>query len=261
MKKGLFYVFAMVLFFSSCATTTKGNEMIISGKWIVDNKILNEGATMFIEFIPNSRFRLTSYSSGKKQSQSTYRYSIDGKNIFLHQRGTRDTIMPYYFNTQEILVIENFLGMILTPLELSKFNVDSNEFTTMEKRDNIEIALENASKKIMASIQQGRNTAISNVSADEQDYSDYIANELEVILLDANFVVVDRSQLDIIRQEQNFQLSGDVDDNDIISIGKYSGASYIITGSIDGTGPTRRLRLRLLDVETARVITAVSERF
>ena len=73
--------------------------------------------------------------------------------------------------------------------------------------------------------------------------------------------MVDRSQLDIIRQEQDIQLSGIVADNEIISIGKFAGANLIITGSIDGSGATRRLRIRVLDIETARVIIAASERF
>jgi len=143
----------------------------------------------------------------------------------------------------------------------SRFDVEIEEFTTLERADSIENALKNASQKIISSLPKNKKIAISNVSAEEKDYSDFITGELEVILLDAGFIVVDRRQLDFIRQEQNIQLSGDVDDNEIISIGRFSGANTVITGAINGSGSTRRLRLRLLDVETSQVITASSERF
>jgi curli biogenesis system outer membrane secretion channel CsgG len=73
--------------------------------------------------------------------------------------------------------------------------------------------------------------------------------------------VVDRKSLDALREEQNFQISGDVDDDSAVSIGKMLGANIIITGSINGVDSTRRLRLKALDVKTAEILTMVSQRF
>ena len=55
-------------------------------------------------------------------------------------------------------------------------------------------------------------------------------------------------------------MSGEVDDVTAVSIGKIAGASIIVTGTVDGADDLRRLRLRALDVQTAQVIGAASER-
>ena len=74
-------------------------------------------------------------------------------------------------------------------------------------------------------------------------------------------MIIDRSQLDRIRREQLFQLSGEVDDTQAISIGRIAGANVIITGAVTGAGELRRLRLRLLDTQTGQVLAAASERY
>jgi len=60
--------------------------------------------------------------------------------------------------------------------------------------------------------------------------------------------------LDLIRTEQNFQLSGEVDDNLAISIGKFFGAQAIISGRISLLGDRYRMTFRGLDVQTAQVL-------
>jgi curli biogenesis system outer membrane secretion channel CsgG len=79
-------------------------------------------------------------------------------------------------------------------------------------------------------------------------------------MVNEGFIIIDRSQLDRIRLEQNFQLSGVVDDETAVSIGKVVGANIIITGSVTGTDSTRRLRLRALNTQTAQVMAVASER-
>jgi curli biogenesis system outer membrane secretion channel CsgG len=72
---------------------------------------------------------------------------------------------------------------------------------------------------------------------------------------------VDRKTLDTIRSEQKFQLSGDVDDNSAVSIGKMLGANIVITGSVTGTGSTQRLTIKALNVQTAQIVTMAREQF
>ena len=102
--------------------------------------------------------------------------------------------------------------------------------------------------------------AIVYVASNDTDVTDFISNELEYIMVNQDFTIVDRSQLDKIRHEQNLQLSGEVDDDTAVSIGKIAGANIIITGSVTGTDSTQRLRLRALNVETAQVLAVASER-
>jgi hypothetical protein len=67
--------------------------------------------------------------------------------------------------------------------------------------------------------------------------------------------------LDKIRTEQNFQLSGEVDDRSAVSIGKILGANIVITGSISGLGTSQRITIKALDVQTAQIITMARESF
>lgn len=65
--------------------------------------------------------------------------------------------------------------------------------------------------------------------------------------------VVDRSNQALINAEQQFQLSGNVDDNTAVSIGKQLGAKYIVLCWISGASSSRRLNLRVLNIETSQI--------
>lgn len=127
--------------------------------------------------------------------------------------------------------------------------------------NSVEGSLERAANKIMEKIPANSRIAIVYVTSKDPDVTEYIANELEFIMVENSLTMIDRSQLDKIRNEQKLQLSGDVDDDQAVSIGKMAGANAIITGAVTGTGNLRRLRLRVLDTQSAQVITAASERF
>ncbi|MDR1317830.1 MAG: CsgG/HfaB family protein [Spirochaetales bacterium] len=132
---------------------------------------------------------------------------------------------------------------------------------TMNQNDGVEGSLERAAGKIMEKIPKASRIAIVYVSASDPDVAEFIANELEFIMVENDQTLIDRSQLDAIRKEQNFQLSGEVDDDSAVFIGKISGANIIITGAVTGSGSLRRLRLRAMDTQSAQVLSAASERY
>ncbi|MDR1625049.1 MAG: CsgG/HfaB family protein [Spirochaetia bacterium] len=129
------------------------------------------------------------------------------------------------------------------------------------QNDGVEGSLDRAAGKIMEKIPEASRIAIMYVSASDPDVAEFIANELEFIMVENGQTLIDRSQLDAIRKEQNFQLSGEVDDDSAVSIGKIAGASVIVTGAVTGSGNLRRLRLRALDTQSAQVLSAASERY
>jgi hypothetical protein len=67
------------------------------------------------------------------------------------------------------------------------------------------------------------------------------------------FTVVDRRNLELLRQEMDFQLSGAVDDHAVQAIGKKLGAQSIISGKIEALGDMYRLQIHAIEVETAKV--------
>jgi 2-phosphoglycerate kinase len=137
-----------------------------------------------------------------------------------------------------------------------------NATTSAVINDNsIEGSLARAAGKIMEKVSPNSTMAIVYVTAPDPEIAEFIASELEFIMVEQGLTLIDRSQLDTIRQEQNFQLSDEVDDRQAVSIGKIAGANVILTGAVTGTGQIRRLRLRALDTQSARVLAATSERY
>jgi len=125
----------------------------------------------------------------------------------------------------------------------------------------VEGSLARAAGKIITNLPPKSRIAIVYVTATDPEVTDFIANELEFIMVDEGLIVVDRSQLDRILEEQRLQFSGEFDDAKAVSIGKMAGADIIMTGSVTGTGNLWRLRLRALSTESAQVLAAASERF
>ena len=125
----------------------------------------------------------------------------------------------------------------------------------------IERASEMAIELLASRLRRESTVAIVQITALNTAQRDFLSGETEVWLRRHGYSVVDRSQLDRIRNEQGFQLSGEVDDRTVVSIGRFSGADYIITGRVDGTDALRRLRMRVLDTRTAEVVGVASVRF
>jgi TolB-like protein len=99
----------------------------------------------------------------------------------------------------------------------------------------------------------GTKTAVLNFSADPA-VSNYIIEELIALLVnDGNLIVVDRSELELLQRETNFQLSGEVSDESAQEIGKKLGAQTIISGSLSSLGAMWRFRVKALEVETAKI--------
>jgi hypothetical protein len=124
----------------------------------------------------------------------------------------------------------------------------------------VEGALTRAAGETLKNVPKKSRIAIVFITAQDRSTTDYIAGELEFIWVNEGYIITDRSQLDRLRREQNFQLSGEVDDATAVSIGKFAGADIIVTGRVDGEGNLQRLRLRALDTQTAQVVGVASER-
>jgi TolB-like protein len=115
-------------------------------------------------------------------------------------------------------------------------------------------ALDNAVSRLINQIPVGSKVLVLNFTADTTVLSNYLADEITIRLVnDSNFVVVDRRDLDIIRQEMDFQISGEESDETAAEIGKKIGAQTIIFGSMEHPGSLYRLRIRAIEVETAKI--------
>jgi hypothetical protein len=118
----------------------------------------------------------------------------------------------------------------------------------------LDAAIREASAQMGENLPGGTKVALISVASSSAQLSEYVISRLEAALVsDKRLVVVDRANLDKIREEQGFQASGEVDDDSAKSIGKLLGAGAIVTGAFANLGDVYSLTLKTINIETATV--------
>jgi TolB-like protein len=116
------------------------------------------------------------------------------------------------------------------------------------------MAIQTSAQDIENNVQIGKTIAILNFSSQSEQFSAYTLEELSYQLVKGGkFVIVERKELDIIRQEEKFQMSGEVSDESAQAIGKKLGAQLVVSGSLIEMGNTYRFRIKVINVETAAI--------
>ncbi len=78
---------------------------------------------------------------------------------------------------------------------------------------------------------------------------------------DPNFVVVERTALNKIFEEQRLQLTGVIDQATAVEIGKLVGTRILLMGNIQKVGQQYQVNARIVDVETGEVVASGYEEF
>jgi len=108
-------------------------------------------------------------------------------------------------------------------------------------------------------VEMGTRVIILNFQSEQSALSEYFADELTMNLVNkGRLVVLDRTNLDALYNEMNFQMSGFVSDESAQSIGKMLGAQTIISGTIVFMDNNYNLRIRAINVETAVIQGALN---
>ncbi|MCL1836485.1 MAG: penicillin-binding protein activator LpoB [Treponema sp.] len=116
----------------------------------------------------------------------------------------------------------------------------------------IDYAIRSATEEFSNNLKSGSKIAIISMRASSARMSNYLFEELTSSIVGRRiFTVVDRAQLALIREEMNFQMSGEVNEESAQAIGQKLGAQYIITGTFEPVGNYYRFRVRVIEVETA----------
>jgi TolB-like protein len=111
-----------------------------------------------------------------------------------------------------------------------------------------------AAKDVETRLSAGAKLAVLNFTSTAEAFSDYVIEELSgALVMNRKVTIIERKSLDLIRKEMNLQLSGDVSDDSAQAIGKQLGAQAIVTGSLTNLGDTYRFRVKVINVETARI--------
>jgi hypothetical protein len=82
---------------------------------------------------------------------------------------------------------------------------------------------------VAAKIDKNDIVAIAGFQSATPQFTNRVIDDLTNLLVDGKVRIVDRQNLDKIHDEQNYQLSGYVDDDSAVSIGHELGATAIIS--------------------------------
>jgi len=119
----------------------------------------------------------------------------------------------------------------------------------------LDTALYNSTTYLNGKLTPKTKVVVLNFTSNWTQLSEYIIEELIGYLVnEGSLTVVDRANLESVRRELNFQLSGEVSDETAQSIGKTLGAQAIISGGITAIGSSYRLRIRAISVESAQIL-------
>ena len=159
------------------------------------------------------------------------------------------------------ILVGAFIGLLIlmlfgcgsTPAPLPSTTAPTESTTTHAGID-LDVAIREAAAQMETRIPTGTMIALVSVASPSNAFSTQVLTRLEsAVVGSGKLVVVDRANLDKVREEQGFQLSGEVDDESAKSIGRLLGAGAIVTGSLADLGDVYSLTLKAINIETATV--------
>ncbi len=118
--------------------------------------------------------------------------------------------------------------------------------------------------QIVTSLSQNQKTKIaiiefSDIQGKVTNFGRYLAEELTTRLyLTGKFEVVERQLLNKILQEHQLSLSGMIDENSAVELGKILGVDAIATGSITDLGSGVKVNARLISTKSGKVFSVAS---
>ena len=116
-------------------------------------------------------------------------------------------------------------------------------------------AIRDAAARMESRLEKGTKVALINFTSPSQAFSEYVLDELSSVLVNSgHLIVVDRANLDRIRQELGFNMSGEVSDQSMQAIGQMLGAQALVTGSLTNIADLRRVMFKTIMTETAAVV-------
>jgi hypothetical protein len=246
MKNSVWGILSVVIvFFVSCVTTniSEPSEVVITREDTSGNQLeivindkhmgrLDSGQTRMFK-IPNGHNIINGIRTENRSYSGSISFESSNERIEIIVDETRTT--SFRILNRTILSQPQSLN----PLRNSAINATFNTLNPL---------IPNSSK-----------IAIVNITPTNSDTA-FIQEELMVLFVNSQkFTVLDRQTLDSIREEQRFQMTGEVSDATAVSIGHFLGADVVIVGNIIGNVPQRRLRMRAINVMTAQVLAMSSE--
>ena len=248
------------------APIVAGADPALVGTWTATVERNRSFDTFRITFSENGRCTVRVTADDAEQETSG-NWSYDG-SLLLLTATFRNPAVSYVRGLQWSSVLNlatdgnsfNILGITETggrQTRITFFREDASEGGVPETFN------ERAIPQIFASfsrgIPAGSKIAVVGIDAASENEALYYVNDLTRHFVNSGgHIVLERRQIDAVFSENHFQLSGLVDDEALVSVGRFMGATVVITGSIDSAGRGKRLTVKAIDVLSSRILAIES---
>jgi hypothetical protein len=112
---------------------------------------------------------------------------------------------------------------------------------------------------MVTKIPSGAKLAVVNTSGGaDKTLGDYIASGLTASLSTKRFTLIDREDTRLSQREKEYQMSGNVRDEDFVGIGEELGVNTFVVVKIAGISSLKRLEIKVLDVKTQKILYTAS---
>ena len=81
---------------------------------------------------------------------------------------------------------------------------------------------------------------------------------IEKLVQSNRFTVLDRANIEGVLKEREFQVSGMVSDQDVVTAGKYLGADYVVVAKLSRVGDTNFISGKMINVKTGVIASQTS---
>lgn len=147
----------------------------------------------------------------------------------------------------EFLKMKKIFVLVFTVLLLSS-PIFAEKTYTLDK------AISQMAASLAEKLPLNTKVVVVEIKAEKPEVSDYIVEELTADLLGTGkLVVVDRQNLDKIREELSFQVSGDVSDDSAQKLGAMLGAETLVSGTFELLNGKYRMVIKAVKVETSEI--------
>jgi len=81
---------------------------------------------------------------------------------------------------------------------------------------------------------------------------------IERLVVSGRFTVLDRANIESVLKEREFQVSGMVSDQDVVTAGKYLGADFVVVAKISKVGDTYFISAKMINIKTGVIANQTS---
>jgi hypothetical protein len=81
---------------------------------------------------------------------------------------------------------------------------------------------------------------------------------IERLVVSGRFTVLDRANIESVLKEREFQVSGMVNDQDVVTAGKYLGADFVVVAKISKVGDTYFISAKMINIKTGVIANQTS---